>query len=377
MSSTRISNPNVDYIRGTPSNCAKTYSQKYARANTYICITRLTKPTSNSNSTRNSDLFQKKDHQKRIIFDVIIVNFLVHDCSAEFDLKAHLSSNPGLAMETDSSSTSADAERSSGGMVVSETKVDNNLVGYLPEESESPESNLKAYTCKETKDMLAPSSQSTIPVSVVMKALLTNANTLLVFVSTMGFMSALFAASALTPLLITVTLNMGVKEVSIVYAGEGLIKMVYICLMGKFCRTNHSIYVTTLLCIASQIFNCGLLIVLKMVTRHYARDAFLLALFAISITFGYSFDDVLIRVMFANMIPSKIQSFGETVRASMSRAAIVLGSLTVTVVLPYVHWWAGGVIVMHLVFTAVFVYRKRHLVDPVEITFNEGYVPIP
>ena len=147
--------------------------------------------------------------------------------------------------------------------------------------------------------------------------------------------------------------------------------------MGKFCRTNHSIYVTTLLCIASQIFNCGLLIVLKMVTRHYARDAFLLALFAISITFGYSFDDVLIRVMFANMIPSKIQSFGETVRASMSRAAIVLGSLTVTVVLPYVHWWAGGVIVMHLVFTAVFVYRKRHLVDPVEITFNEGYVPIP
>ena len=280
-------------------------------------------------------------------------------------------------METDSSSTSADVERSSGGMVVSETKVDNNLVGYLPEESESPESNLKAYTCKETKDMLSPSSQGTIPVSVVMKALLTNANTLLVFVSTMGFMSALFAASALTPLLITVTLNMGVKEVSIVYAGEGLIKMLYILIMGRFCRTKHSIYVTTLLCIASQIFNCGLLIVLKMVTRHYARDAFLLALFAISITFGYSFDDVLIRVMFANMIPSKIQSFGETVRASMSRAAIVLGSLTVTVVLPYVHWWAGGVIVMHLVFTAVFVYRKRHLVDPVEITFNEGYVPIP
>ena len=60
LSTIRILNPNVYYIRGTPSNFAKTHSQKYVRAKTYICITRLKKPTSNSNSTQNSDLFQKK-----------------------------------------------------------------------------------------------------------------------------------------------------------------------------------------------------------------------------------------------------------------------------------------------------------------------------
>ena len=61
----------------------------------------------------------------------------------------------------------------------------------------------------------------------------------------------------------------------------------------------------------------------------------------------------------------------------MSRIAIVLGSLTVTVVLPYIHWWAAGVILMQIILAVVFVWRRKHLVDPVEITFNqEGYIPI-
>ena len=68
VSTIRISHPNVNYIRATPSNLAKTHSQKYVRANTYICITRLTKSTSNSNSPQNSDLFQKKNYQKRVLF---------------------------------------------------------------------------------------------------------------------------------------------------------------------------------------------------------------------------------------------------------------------------------------------------------------------
>ena len=69
VSTTAISNPNVHYTRVTPSNCAKTHSQKHVRANTYICITYIRKPTSNSKFTPNSDLFQKKkDHQKSIIF---------------------------------------------------------------------------------------------------------------------------------------------------------------------------------------------------------------------------------------------------------------------------------------------------------------------
>ena len=68
ISTIRISHPNVNYIRVTPSNLAKTHSQKYVRANTYICITRLTKSTSNSNSPQNSDLFQKKNYQKRVLF---------------------------------------------------------------------------------------------------------------------------------------------------------------------------------------------------------------------------------------------------------------------------------------------------------------------
>jgi len=321
-----------------------------------------------------------------LLIDMLAVNFLVHDCSKEFDLKAHLTANPSdsntqIVHETDPKKSLLQngnnaSNESKIGFTASKDNIDGSIVAYLPDETQTLNSDAKTTLTTE-EDQPPVASEVSIPVGIVLKALLSNSNTLLVFVSTMGFMSALFAASALTPLVITETLKMGVKEVSVVYAGEGIIKMVYILLMGKFCRTNRSIYNTTLLCIASQIVNCAILILLKLVHRNYNRDVFLLVLFALSITFGYSFDDVLIRVMFSNMVPSKVQSFSETLRASMSRIAIVLGSLTVTVVLPYIHWWAGGVIIMHIVFTLVFIWRKHDLVEPVEISFHDGYEFIP
>ena len=101
-----------------------------------------------------------------------------------------------------------------------------------------------------------------------------------------------------------------------------------------------------------------------------------MVLFMFSLTIGWNFDDVMIRVMFANMVPSKIQSFSETLRGGMSRSAIIAGSFTVAVILPWAHWWSSGIIVLNLLLLIAFIIRGRHLINPTEIPFME-YTPNP
>ena len=96
-------------------------------------------------------------------------------------------------------------------------------------------------------------------------------------------------------------------------------------------------------------------------------------MFLPSVTIGWCFDDALIRVLLANMVPSQIQSFCETLRAGVCKIAIVAGSFTVAVLLPWVHWWSVGIMVFNILILIGFVLRRKQLIHLGEIPLMDNY----
>lgn len=294
-----------------------------------------------------------------LVIGVVIVNFLVHDCSLQFDLKNHLkvtSEDVDVAIERSGIEVHCDKDE-------------------LPKMTPDVSTN----TCDEVKNTtdtmpLVRTIPSQIDISIqrVVKALLSNKDTLLILVATIIFMYGVFALSALFPLLMTITLKWNIKYVSLVYVGFGVYELVVFFLLAKYVKSNRSIYITCLVCIASQIVNCCLLICFKVLPRDSKRDIVLVIAFVITLVLCYCFE-VMIKVILAKMVPSNIQSFSESLRCGVSRVVIVGGSFTVAIMLPWAHWWSAAVISVHFILLVAFLIRKTHLINPVEIPFESQF----
>ena len=157
---------------------------------------------------------------------------------------------------------------------------------------------------------------------------------------------------------------------SIIYFAWGAIDLVLLLLIGKICTTNKSVYVTSLICMSCQLVTCLTLIAFRVFPRDLTRDWLLMVIFGLTTTIGWCFDDVIIRVVFASMVPSEVQSFAETLRVGVSKVAIIGASLTVGVMFPYLHWWSSGIVVLNFLMLICFVVRWRFLIDPQEIQFS-------
>ena len=303
-----------------------------------------------------------------VLFCIVLVvaNCLVHDCSMEFDLKDHLQI---VSIDTNSEvDTPEDA--------ISGIDLDNGTITYnkiikspLSDDSNLSQVELEINNASETTNLLQTPLSQTLPIKVVLKNILSNKDALLIFVATFVFVYALFTASVLFPLLVTITLNWNLKTLSILYVASGIFGLVFLLIMAKYCNTYRTVYFICLVSIISQTLICCLLICFKLLERDFRRDVFMIFIFLLATTLGWFFDDVLIRVMFANMIPSEVQSFCETLRSGVSRIAIVAGSFTVTTLLPWVHWWSAGIIVCNCLLLMGFIIRRQYLFHPTEIPF--------
>ena len=289
----------------------------------------------------------------------VIANCLVHDCSLEFDLKDYLQNNSTDTIKGFDTSNVTKSNSPGSNSAASLTSFNN----ILPLEEEDVN--------KATKNdiLLAPSHENSFPIKVVVRNLLTNKDTLLILVATFVFMYTIFAATALIPLLLTITLNWSLESVSIAYAGFGITYFVVLIFIARYCKSSRSVYFTSIASIVSQILTACVLLCLNVLERNYDRDIFLIVLLLVSLTLGWCFDDVLIRVLLANMVPSKIQSFSETLRAGVCKIAVIAASFTVTDVLPWLHWWSSGIMVFNILLLVVFLIRWKHMINPTVIPF--------
>ena len=56
----------------------------------------------------------------------------------------------------------------------------------------------------------------------------------------------------------------------------------------------------------------------------------------------------------------------------VSKAGLIVASLTVGVMFPYFHWWSSGVVVLNFIMLICFVVRWRFLINPKEIQFTSS-----
>ena len=274
-----------------------------------------------------------------LVVQLVLSNFLVHDCSREFNLKE-----------------------------LSEKNISSSL--HRPPTHPSVFIN-STSSLSERSHLLGDQSNSGVRVYTVLKDLLTNRNTLLLLVATCVFMYGFFAMSVGFSLIVTVLLKWGLVELSVLYVAGGLATITTLTILARWCTTKHRLYVTSVLCIGSLILNCGLLVCIKVLERNKARDILMVVMFTALLTLGYGFDGVVTKVIFASMVPSDIQCLSESVRCGVSRVAIVVGSLTVAFMLPWIKLWSTIVILVNTVLLLLFFMERKKLIYPVEIAISD------
>ena len=352
---------------------------------------------------------------------MLVTHFLVHNCSQEFDLKEHITLHGDENVEGDKS-----VEDPAEGMGGSETDgkavacYENNICEEMSQitrddhtevtttESEADDvvvvedlppgydeiiatANSKCNepvthensSSHKTDDDISSSKNSQpptpaevtnkkiVPLPVVLKSLLKEPNTLLIFTATFVFVYTIMVASLLMPIIVEAWLTWSLRTFNILYTGFGIADFFFICVMTKICTTPRSIYYASLVSILSQIITCALLICLKILPRSYNRDMALVISFFVSIMFGWCFDDVLVRIILANFVPSQIQSFSEALRSGVCRISMIVASFTVAVVGTWVQWWSIGIAVLNLMLFGVFVVRAKHFIEPKLLTLSD------
>jgi len=293
-----------------------------------------------------------------------VANALIHDCSREFDLKEYLQAKSSVQSNPHVDTANSEGTSSSKDCPQVDPNTD---IELTPREK-----YLKSRKEQSSVDTNNENTTKSIPIKVVLTTLLTNRDTMLIILATFCFIYALSSSSGAMPLLTTVVLKFDMKILSYLYSMTGVSDLIFLLFMAKFCTSNRMVYLMTIIAILSLIIMAALMICFKLLERHYTEDMVMLFIFGLLTTFGWTFDEVCIRVMFANMIPSKIQSFAEALRAGVGRIAIVLGSFTTAIIVPSLQYWSAGIIFLCTLLLVGFLIRRKIFLNPVLVDFTIG-----
>lgn len=282
-----------------------------------------------------------------LLLTLLSALFLLHDCSAEIDVKNMLQENI------------TDKKRERVQNKDANTGAADEITALLSSPNKGSDS-----------------VQHTIPINILVKTLLNKPDAVLMFVSTFLFMYCLFSSDVLLPLLAQVLLKWSLTALTLILVGNGVIYFILLMIMAKFCTTDRGVYIMSVICIVAQIIMFGTSIAMKLFERDLTRDIVLIVMFVVSWVFSWIIEEVIIRCMLAKMVPSNAQSFVETMRNGVSRLSTIFASISAPLVLPFLHWWSASLIVVIFILLLAFIVRKKSLLNIKEIDFDSFYTPI-
>lgn len=296
-----------------------------------------------------------------MIIGLVTVNALVHDCSAEIDLKEYLKQK----------------QEESEVKLKDDDDDDDGNKSEKSDEFHFESTEGVADVAAESEDMcyLANNDTGTIPVKHVIKCFATNPGTVLIFVATFISMYSTYSACVVLPIIIKGSLNWDIRVLSIIVVVYGILGLLLITLLGKFLESSRSIYFTSLFGIICQGLSCFSLALLKLLPRNIYRDIMLMSFELGFLIVGWYFADTLLRVTLAKLVPSKIQSFSECLRAGTTRCAIIIASFVAPNILPWLPWWVGGLFVTLVILLIFYIILRKHFLEPKEFSFD-GYILI-
>lgn len=278
---------------------------------------------------------------------LIIANFFLYDCSAEFDLKQNMKELEKLDIKFNEDVT------------CSLVKV------FECEQKANTESD-----ADERALMLERDSEKNYRANVVLKTIITNPDALLIFLSSFIFMYCFITLDLLIPLLELKLLGWSLEAVTLTIASYGITYFFVLLILSKYCTSQRAVYYLSLVCIVLQLVLFVVMIAMKRLERNLERDILLMLLFMIGYIFSWFIEQVLLRGMVAKMVPSNIQSFTEALRNVLSRSGTVIASLTAAFVVSVIDWWSTGMGILVLLLLICFVYRYKSLSNIQEMSFS-------
>ena len=311
------------------------------------------------------------------IIALVVSNIMLYDCSAQFDLKA-------FTKDREMNSYNNDKERSDG--VTEHEEADESCEEWHEDQSEDEKSINEAMILKlyrtepfEKRERAAEIDEfffqpehhkrmrQPMPIWSVIKGLGTNVDAILLFVSTFVLVFSLFGTDVLVPLLVENVFRWPMEATSYIFIVFGICYFVVLIVMSTYFTSGFSIYVSTMICIISQLLQYVILYAITVLSQDKIHDIVLFSCFFVCWVIGWCIDAVLIRSLVANMVPSNVQSFTETLRSGVARLATILASFSVPLLVNYLNWCSLVLFVMILFIFVGFVMRLKYFVLPQEI----------
>jgi len=289
-----------------------------------------------------------------MLIGLFTVNALVHDCSAQIDLKEYLKQKQDESEVCLTTTAKCDGECAE----------EDNGSNFCKPETNSGEDHCYLTT---------PSSSQTIPVMQVIRAFATDPGTIIIFLATFISMYSTYSACVVLPIIIKGGLHWDIQALSIIVVVYGVLGLILITILGRFLENNKSIYLTSLFGISCQACSCFSLTLLKLLPRNNIRDVVLMSFELAFLIVGWYFADTLLRVTLAKMVPSRIQSFSECLRAGTTRCAVILASFVAPNILPWLPWWVGALFLILVGVLVSYIALRRYFLEPKEFSFD-GYV---
>ena len=277
-----------------------------------------------------------------LILAIIVTQYLVHDCSAEIDLKKSLKQKDDETDQLPDIYLTKDSEK----------------VCLLQNEITSD------VTDSETELI-------DIPMKLVLQQISKNMDAVLMFVSTFFFTYCLWSGHVLLALLTNDILGWDLSTLTSLLITHGILYFLVLMIISGYCNIPKGVYIMSIVSIIFIITYLLSMIGIKM-CRPCSEiiDIVLMVCFIISFFIGWVIEAVIVRCMLAKMVPSHCQSFTESCRNAVSRFATILASVSSPLMMPYLEWWSIALIFIVLPILIVFLQRKKSLIDIKEISFG-------
>ena len=287
-----------------------------------------------------------------LLITLIITNFLLSDCSKEFDYKEYLEEKK--ANENSTSNYANESYQTSCGIEGPE-------IQRVPEDTEQ----------SLLLDTISTSAYSPISIRTVLKVIWKFPDMKLMFLSSFIFSITLFGSDYLTPLISYQMMHWDIVAVTIIFVAHGIFYFLLLIGLSRFCTTDKAIYNMCIICSVFQVIDLCILIFMKELKRNFRQDVVLMTLFEICFTPIWLIQEVLLKGIVAKMVPSEVQGFVESLRFSLCKISGLVVSFTTALALRYLQWWSAIMICSVIYILFCLVMRKKRLTNIEVIPFSD------
>ena len=207
--------------------------------------------------------------------------------------------------------------------------------------------------------------QDDVPgVAQVLCKMLVNFDSVFIILSTCLLNSIYNSSEFWTPIVVTKLLNWGAVELNAIFLASGIVSILMTLGIAAIKMHANTYFNLNLFVILGLVVLEGTFIVLKL---YYENNNLNIAMYSIhsllvGVTFAY--EDAFLANILAQMLPSSVQSLGESIRLTFLRIASIVTLFTGGLVFNWIEYVATGLAVCLILQFFVMICRKKYLMRP-------------